>query len=373
MSYRLVTDHRGMALDSCRNDAYGRALKQAIGPETVVLDLGAGTGIHGLMAARLGAKRVYLVEPEDIVFVAEEIAKANCLQGVVRCLQGRIEDIDLPEEVDVIVSVLTGNFLLTEDLLESLFYARDQVLKPNGVLIPSAATMDAVPVSAHAVHAKEIGSWSTPQHGINLSSARTYAANTIFYRSEGLKDSHRLAEPQVLHTLNFYTDQYASVRIDTTFEITQSGPCDGWLGWFSMELGDRWLSTSPFERTLHWSPAFLPLDPPMIFEKGERVSFALHRSPFGDWTWEVRGGGVCQQHSTFLAMPLGAASVTKAALGYRPSLSQEAKAVLHVLSHFDGSRCIEELAKSVLDEFPHRYRNLADAQTFIQRVVKRYA
>src|SRR4029079_14501434 len=116
MSYVVVSSHRGMALDAGRNEAYARALAAAITPDSVVLDLGAGTGVHGLMAARLGARRVYLVEPEDIIALAEENVRANGLQDVVRCIQGRIEDVTLPEPVDVIVSVLTGNFLIPEPL-----------------------------------------------------------------------------------------------------------------------------------------------------------------------------------------------------------------------------------------------------------------
>src|SRR4051812_36752137 len=99
MTYRSVASHRAMALDGTRNAAYGAALRQAIGPESVVLDLGAGTGLHGVMAAKLGAKRVYLVEPEDVIAVAEEIVRANGLQHTVRCLRGRIEDVQLPESV----------------------------------------------------------------------------------------------------------------------------------------------------------------------------------------------------------------------------------------------------------------------------------
>src|SRR5262249_31006612 len=131
VSYLTVASHRSMALDARRNAAYHAALERVIGPDSVVLDLGAGTGVHGLMAARLGARRVYLVEPEDIISVAEEIVRANGLESVVQCIQGRIEDVQLPETVDVIVSVLTGNFLLTEDLLPSLIHARKRWLRPG--------------------------------------------------------------------------------------------------------------------------------------------------------------------------------------------------------------------------------------------------
>src|SRR3954469_2494037 len=104
MTYVSVANHRSMALDRVRNDAYADALRAVVTPSSVVLDLGAGTGVHGLMAARMGARRVYLVEPEDVISVAEEIVHANGLDDVVRCVHGRIEHVDIPEPVDVIVS-----------------------------------------------------------------------------------------------------------------------------------------------------------------------------------------------------------------------------------------------------------------------------
>ena len=81
-----------MALDPVRNDAYAAALARVVTPDSVVLDLGAGTGVLGLMAARLGARHVYLVEPSDVLCVAEEIVAANSLQDRVTCLRGRLED-----------------------------------------------------------------------------------------------------------------------------------------------------------------------------------------------------------------------------------------------------------------------------------------
>jgi SAM-dependent methyltransferase len=373
MSYLSVPGHRAMALDARRNEAYGAALRKAVGPESVVLDLGAGTGIHGLMAARLGAKRVYLVESEDIIAVAVEIAADNGFLNTVQCLQGRIQDVRLPERVDVIVSVLTGNFLLTEDLLPALFHARKTALKPGGVLIPCAATMEAVPVSAPDVHAKEIATWSLPHHGIDMNPARTYAANSIFYRTQELRDLTYLAEPLALYTLDFYKDEYATVHIDVTHEITQSGVCHGWLGWFSMKLGDHWLSTSPREQALHWSSAFLPLDPPIVFEQGERVSFVLDRVPFGDWTWTVRSSTLSQRHSTMLSAPIKVTTLKKLAVDYAPCLNAEGAALVDVLGRCDGSAAVSTIAESLHDRYPERYPTVAEALGFVQDLVKRYA
>lgn len=167
MSYQQVQSQRSMVFDTRRNQAYLQALEKVITPDSVVLDLGAGLGILGFLAAQLGAKRVYLVEPAEVITIAADIAKANGFSDRVKCLPGKIEEVDIPELVDVIISVFTGNFLLQEDLLPSLFYARDKYLKPDGVMIPNAAIMESVPVFAPEIHQKNIGCWSKPHLNID--------------------------------------------------------------------------------------------------------------------------------------------------------------------------------------------------------------
>ena len=374
MSYLAVSGHRSMVFDEARNRAYADALRRVIQPTSVVLDLGAGTGILGLMAARLGARRVYLVEPEDILALGAEIVGSNRLESVVRCLQGRIEDVRLPEPADVVVSVFTGNFLFAEDLLPSLFHARDHALAPGGVLVPSAATMEAVPVSAADVHAREIGAWSaTPFPGVDMSAARSYAANAIVFRADRLREAAWLAEPQTLCTLDFYHGRYAGVHAEATYEVSQSGLCHGWLGWFSIDLAGEWLSTSPRDAALHWSAVLLPLDPPLVFEAGERVTFSLHRAPFADWSWSVTAGSRTQAHSTLLSTPISAASLRRARSDYVPELNDKGRALRDVLAACDGAVTVEVIADRLRQRYPDQFPATADALEFVRTVVKRYA
>ena len=119
MSYSDVTGHHSMVFDNLRNAAYTRALQKVVGPTTTVMDLGAGLGVHGLSAAMLGAAKVHLVEPAPVLEVAGKVAADNGLNNV-HCHNCRAEELELDGKVDVLVSVFTGNFLLTEDLLPSL-------------------------------------------------------------------------------------------------------------------------------------------------------------------------------------------------------------------------------------------------------------
>mgnify|MGYP001184895145 CR=1 FL=1 len=66
-----------MIADRVRMDAYVRALRQAVVPGSVVIDIGTGTGIFAMLACQFGARRVYAIEPDDAIQVAREIAAAN--------------------------------------------------------------------------------------------------------------------------------------------------------------------------------------------------------------------------------------------------------------------------------------------------------
>lgn len=372
MAYETVESHRRMALDGVRNAPYFAALQRVITPESVVLDLGAGTGVLGLMAARLGAKRVYLVEPSDVITVAEEIAAANGLGDTVCILHGRLDEVVIPEQVDVIVSVMTGNFLLTEDLLPVLFQARDTLLKPGGHLIPDMAVMEAVPVAAPGIHAMHVSSWSVPQHGVDLSAARKYAANSIVYGPKGLADVTYLAQPADLLSLDFTHATYDPLHARVTFEVTEDGTCDGLAGWFRMRLGDTWLSTSPTSSQTHWSGAFLPIDPPLAVRKGEPLSLAMDRLPEGDWSWRLTGSGGARRHSTLLGAPLTPELLKKGAREYVPPRTDDVKVTAFVLSCIDGTLDAASMAARVQAMFPERFASIESAMTFTQRLLSRF-
>jgi len=369
MSYSYVQDHENMVFDTTRNKVYEQALASSVSPESVVMDLGTGLGIHGFLAARLGAKRVYSVESQDIIVLAERIAGAHEWGDRLRFIKGSIEEVELPEPVDVIISVFTGNFLLDEDLLPSLFFARDKYLKPGGVLIPSRSVMVATPVSAPELYRREVAQWSEPYMNIDFSLARKYAANSVVYDGDALSKSKYLADPQVINEMDFHTCRDHSCRFEARYVITEPGTCHGLAGWFDMMLGEKWLSTDPRQPRTHWNAAFLPLDPPIELRAGDEIVFKLARPAYGDWSWWVQAGESFQSHSSTFRGPISQERLVKYSGRHQPKLSPRGQACLDILSRFDGNTSLEEMTDFLLDKHHAVFRSREHAVSLIEYLV----
>jgi len=147
MSYDLHSFGR-MIADRVRTDAYAEALRRAVRPGSVVLDIGTGTGIFSLLACRFGAERVYAVEPSDTIQAAREVARASGCGDRIELLQALSTRIDLPRRADVIVSDIRGVLPLHQRIIPSLADARERLLAPGGVLIPRRDTVRAASTGA---------------------------------------------------------------------------------------------------------------------------------------------------------------------------------------------------------------------------------
>jgi protein arginine N-methyltransferase 1 len=108
-----------------------------------VLDIGSGTGILSIFAARSGAKHVYAIENAEIALFSMEIIKKNGLENKITVIKGKMEEIELPvPEVDIIVSEWMGYFLLYESMFDSVLFARDKYLnKATGKMLPDRAQL----------------------------------------------------------------------------------------------------------------------------------------------------------------------------------------------------------------------------------------
>ena len=145
--YSCRAIHEDMLGDTSRTLAYQRAIEE--NPEDfkdkVVLDIGCGTGILSIFAARAGAKHVYAIDNAEIALFSKQIIKENGLSDKITVIKGKIEEVDLPfkeGEIDIIVSEWMGYFLLYESMLDCVLWARDKYLnKKTGKMLPDRAKM----------------------------------------------------------------------------------------------------------------------------------------------------------------------------------------------------------------------------------------
>jgi hypothetical protein len=129
--------HYRMLADATRVAAYQQAIARAVVPDQHVIEIGTGTGILAILAAKAGA-RVTAIERFSIVGMAQAIGQQSGVGDRIRFIRGRSDLVDVPERGDLLISEIVGNRILNEGVLETTLDARKRLLKPQARLIPCA-------------------------------------------------------------------------------------------------------------------------------------------------------------------------------------------------------------------------------------------
>jgi precorrin-6B methylase 2 len=148
-------EHARMLHDDRRTRDYIAALGEAVRPGDVVLDIGTGSGVLAIAAARAGARHVYAVEASDIADVAARVFVANRVQERVTLIRGWSREIELPERADLLVAEVIGNEPFEEEILETTLDARHRLLKPGARLIPHTLELVARPLFIPEAEARQ--------------------------------------------------------------------------------------------------------------------------------------------------------------------------------------------------------------------------
>ncbi|MGG5889665.1 50S ribosomal protein L11 methyltransferase [Falsiroseomonas sp. HC035] len=139
--------HIPMLNDVARNDAFEAAILQALatdGPGARLLDIGTGSGLLSLMAARAGATGI--VTCEAVPLIADTARRIIALNGhadaisvVAKPSTALVLGDDLPDRADILVSEILSSDLLAEGVLEAFEDAQRRLLRPGARIIPRAA------------------------------------------------------------------------------------------------------------------------------------------------------------------------------------------------------------------------------------------
>ncbi|KAF2610859.1 hypothetical protein F2Q70_00010198 [Brassica cretica] len=252
-SYAHVGIHEEMIKDRARTETYKEAIMQhqSLIQGKVVVDVGCGTGILSIFCAQAGAKRVYAVDASDIAVQAKEVVKANGLSDKVIVLHGRVEDVEIDEEVDVIISEWMGYMLLYESMLGSVITARDRWLKPGGLILPSHATLYMAPVSHPERYSHSIDFWRNV-YGIDMSAMMQLAKQCAFEEPsvESISGENVLTWPEVVKHIDCQRvkiQELDSVTARYKFKSMMRAPMHGFGFWFDVEFSEP--ASSPAKTT----------------------------------------------------------------------------------------------------------------------------
>jgi protein arginine N-methyltransferase 1 len=269
----LIEFHRTIVGDRLRNEAFYEALRRVIVPgRTTVADVGSGTGLLGFMAARLGAKRVFLYEHGDVMKLAKTLARRNRIRRCVFIPEHSTAVIDA-EPVDLVVSETLGNFAYEERLLETMGDAR-RFLRSGGTVIPQRVRQFLAPVVNDRIH-RELTVWEQVGYGLDLEPAAEMSLNNLYVRS---------LSPADLSTLPARCCDEADLRranrsrreAEATWRCERAETMYGFALWWECELVPGIsLSTSPHAPRTHWEQLYLPLLDPIRAQPGDEVAIRL--------------------------------------------------------------------------------------------------
>lgn len=281
--------HIKMLNDRDRTSSYLAAIREVVRPGDVVVDIGTGTGVLSIAAAKAGARHVFAVEATAVGKVAEAVFEANGLSDRITLVPGWSSQIDLPERADVLVSEIIGNEPLGEQVLETTRDALQRLLKPDARLIPGRVKIYGIPVGVdEAERAKHVftagavnnwGSWYAMNFQPLAQLPRT--PYLFFIKPTRAASWPALAEPLLLADIDLKNLAGPTVDVSETAEIDKDGSITGIIMYFDLELSPGVvLSTHPgrVDENCSWgSPVWL-LPEPLQVGRGDHIRVAYqHR------------------------------------------------------------------------------------------------
>lgn len=284
--------HFSIVRDEVRNAAYDAALRRNIRPGTRVLEVGAGTGLLAMMAARAGAAEVTSCEVNDAVAAtASEIVAANGFADRIKIIAKHSRDLevgkDLAQPADLLVSEIVSNGLLGEDVLGCMENVVGRLTRPDACIIPSHGAVRVALVQYDGPPRKKLlGSID----GFDLSPFnRLVPLKELLAGDEALK---LRSEPGDLFAFDFGSGAGSDTYRSSAELVSSGGRIDGiaqWI-WLRMDAHGVYENRPTPGSTSCWSVLFHPLASPIDSAPGERHVVHGGRDRTSIWLWAEKQG-----------------------------------------------------------------------------------
>jgi protein arginine N-methyltransferase 1 len=227
----------------------------------VVLELGCGTGLLSIFASKAGARQVFAVDSPQMIRTAAEIASENNIKNIT-FIEGKVEEISLPI-VDIIIFDWMGYFLINNAKLESLVYARNKWLVPDGLIFPNKVKLYLAGIEDAKFIDEKFEFWND-----------VYGIDMNLMRKISLREGHveEISSDAILSTSSpiFEADLMRLELSDLDFissyelQFTRNDFMHGLMSWFDVSFTNLHktlsISTSPRSKLTRWKQTVFYLE-----------------------------------------------------------------------------------------------------------------
>lgn len=369
-----------MLEDRIRTEAYSRAMRSAIRPGAVVVDIGTGPGIMSIFACQLGASRVFAIESSEVIQLAREIAATNQCADKIEFFEDVSTNVSIPVKADVIVSDMRGVLPLFQTHIPSIADARTRFLAPGGKLIARKDSIWAAVVEAPNQYEQIVAPWERNCWGQNLDLARKKVLNEM--RKVRLAPEALLTKPGLWATLDYRTIEDPDVRGTLQWTAQRSGTGHGILVWFDMDLADGVaFSNGPDFPEAIYGSAFFPWPQPVSIVEGQTICVDLEAKmmePDYFWRWntqiaQAQDAGetaIRFEQSQLQAAVVSLSKLHKMASDFVPQLSPEGLIRRRALELMDGRTTLESISLQLAADFPQRFTHWHKALSYAAAISK---
>ncbi|MEL6867546.1 MAG: tetratricopeptide repeat protein, partial [Bacteroidota bacterium] len=287
LSLQIPGWHFTMLADQHRNEAYQKVLEKVIQSDSVVLDIGTGSGLLAMMAARAGAKEVVACEMHaKLAETAKEIVKANGYEQKIKVLNKKSTDlkvaVDLSEKTNVLVSEILDVGVIGEGVLPTIRHARKMLLHPNTTIIPARVELFGalieIPSRSKIAPLKRIA-------GFDLSPLDRFRVPEEYSTVHLELEEHRmLSEVLPIMEYDFYQlppaiqDDDPAVK-PLSVRIQNTGKAQAFVFWFDLYVDEETMvSSRPGGQLKHWGQALYCFPEIKEVKTGEKVMVQMLHS-----------------------------------------------------------------------------------------------
>ena len=379
-----IQSYGAMVDDNARTQPFVDALTRLITPETVVLDIGTGTGFFALLAAKLGAARVYAIEPDDAIQVGKLCARDVPNGERITWLQGLSTELDLPEQADIVIGDLHGTMPFYNGMIASLADARRRHLKPGGTMLPSRDVLRVVPAQAPHEYSSLERPWRDNGSGLDLKAGRAFVANSWWrVRSEPARTQDLLSTPATWGEVDYMSTESTELDGNMQFTIERAGTLHGYYVWFDGQIADGLgYSNAPNLPELVYGRAFFPLEQPIDVQTGDQVALRMStklidHSHIYRWDSEISDADGTSKgkfrQTTFRSRPIAPKDLRLAAADHRPVLNPDGQVDHAVMQAMARSESLGQIAQELTVRFPDRFSTQIKALAHVAKLSQQYS